>query len=382
MKCWRPQSCLTLQLPEPKRAAAISTETVIARTLAALVLVFLMTPIPRAQAPRPPSVDVSETLACATVSARSNAETLSGEMKLGRDYLVGNGVPRDPAQSAYWYGKAADQGDPYAQNQIGYFYISGTGVQRDPATAVKWFSRAMAGGSEPAKLNLAVMYLKGDGVSTDIGFGISLLHQLGEKGNARAEDYLGSAYFAGYGVPEDRKTAEKWFRKSARGRNPEGEFAMGTLYSVAEDHPHDYSRASKWLRSSAQAGFVPAMGSLGILLANHPELPRKQPGEAVTLLQKAAEAGSWESSVALGVIFSAGRETRQDPFAACRWFAIAVRQAGTAAVESARTNLDKCRETLNPDQLSQTTQAADAWLVQHPQEDLFVLSDGLAVPRM
>lgn len=347
-----------------------------------MVLLFGMTPMPGAQAPRPQSVAASETLASATVSARSKADTVSGEIELGRDYLVGNGVPRDPAQSAYWYGKAADQGDPYAQNQMGYFYISGTGVQRNPATAVKWFSRAMTGGSESAKLNLAVMYLKGDGVSTDIEFGISLLHQLAEKGNARAEDYLGSAYFAGYGVPEDRSTAEKWFRKAARGRNPEGEFAMGTLYSVAEDHPHDYAKAAKWLRNSAQAGFVPAMGSLGILLTNHPELPRKQPGEAVTLLQRAAEAGSWESSVALGVIFSAGRETRLDPFAACRWFAIAVRQAGTAGVESARTNLDKCRETLNPDQLSQTTQAAEDWVVQHPQENLFVLSDGLAVPRM
>lgn len=84
-----------------------------------------------------------------TSTANPLARTIADELRLAGDFLIGRGVAKDPAQSAYWYRKAADQGDPNAQNQLGYLYSWGIGVERDPAEAAKWFMRAAGSGSQP-----------------------------------------------------------------------------------------------------------------------------------------------------------------------------------------------------------------------------------------
>ena len=301
------------------------------------------------------------------------ARTIRQELKMAGDYLVGKGVPRDPAQSAYWFKKAADQGDPGAQNQLGYMYVWGIGVERDNQQAFRWFSRAAGDGSQQAKLNLAVMYMKGLGVSKDFSLGIELLTELAAKKNARAEDYLGVIYLEGYGIPADRAAAEGWFQRAAKDRSPEGEYAMGQLYSVGVGHQHDFPKAAKLLRESARGGYVPAMYMLGVLLIDHPEFARS--GEDVAWLERASEAGTWQSSATLGFLARDGRGVPQNMADAFRWFSIAVRQGGTAAEENLRAHLERCRAALTADQLDRELSAANDWIAQHPHADLFFFDD-------
>ncbi len=303
------------------------------------------------------------------------ARTIQKELQLAGDYLVGKRLPKDPVQSAYWFRKAADQGDPGAQNQLGYMYVWGIGVDRDNAQAFRWFSRAAGDGWQPAKLNLAVMYLKGMGVPRDPAMARQLLLELAEKKNGRAEDYLGVIYLQGDEVQADAAAAEGWFLRSAKDKNPEGEYAVGQMYSVGAGHEHDYGKAAKFLRESARAGYVPAMYTLGILLADHPELSQKGALEDVAWLERAAEAGTWQSSATLGKMARDGRGMSQSMADAFRWFSIAVRQGGTAAEENMRSSLEKCRAALTPDQLDQEMRAANDWVTQHPHADLFVFED-------
>ncbi len=51
-------------------------------------------------------------------------------------------MPKDIAQAQYWYRKAADQGDPYAEASLGILFNFGKGVQRDYAEAFLWYERA------------------------------------------------------------------------------------------------------------------------------------------------------------------------------------------------------------------------------------------------
>lgn len=302
--------------------------------------------------------------------------TIQQELQLGSAYLVGKGVPKDEVQAAYWFRKAADQGDPGAQNQLGYLYTYGIGVARDDAQAFRWFARAAGAGWQPAKLNMAVMYLRGTGVARDPQLGWDLLNELATKGNARAQDYLGVMYMGGsYGIHQDHQVAEEWFSKSAKGKNPEGEYAMGSLYSIVSDHEHDFQKAARLLRQSARAGYVPAMHALGILLVDHPDIAQKPPGEAVAMLLSAAEAGTWQSSLALGVLARDGRGTNQDWGEAFRWFTIASRQGGPEAEASTRANLEKCRTVLASNDQDEQTRAAESWLALHPHTDLFVFHD-------
>lgn len=303
------------------------------------------------------------------------ARTIQQELKLAGDYLVGKGVAKDPVQSAYWFKKAADQGDPGAQNQLGYMYVWGIGVAQDEAQAFRWFSRASGDGLQQAKLNMAVMYIKGLGVPRDPAMGRQLLTELAEKKNGRAEDYLGVMYLEGNAAAADMAAAEQWFLRAAKDKNPEGQFAMGQLYSVSAGHERDFGKAAKFLRESARAGYVPAMYTLGILLRDHPEVGQKGAAEDVTWLERAAEAGTWQSSAALGQMARNGQAEAQNAADAFRWFSIAVRQGGTTAEKNLRANLERCRAVLTPDQQDEELRAANAWVTEHPHADLFVFND-------
>jgi uncharacterized protein len=70
-------------------------------------------------------------------------------------------------RSAKRYRLAAEQGNAFAQTQLGRIYQSGEGVQRDCEEAAKWFSLAADQGSPAARFALGRMYLSGEGVPQD-----------------------------------------------------------------------------------------------------------------------------------------------------------------------------------------------------------------------
>lgn len=306
-----------------------------------------------------------------STTSRAATGHLQEELQLANDYYTGKRGTRDFVQSAYWFKKAADQGDPGAQVEIGYFYLNGIGVKADGAQATRWFQRAAASGSHMGKLNLAVVYLKGMGVPADPRLGISLLNELAKEQDPRGEDYLGLMYSLGVGVEKNLTTAEEWFERAARHHSPEGNYAMGTLYSVVAGHAQDLDRARKYLEQSANAGYIPAKHSLGLLLVNHPALTQT-PGEAVAMLQAAAAAGSWRSSAVLGILFRDGLGVQKDAAIAYSWFKIAQLQDGEEARADVRNDLAAFKVTLSSEEQSKAEEAAAHWMIAHPRPDIFV----------
>lgn len=70
-------------------------------------------------------------------------------------------------ESVRWFRKAADQGLPAAQYNLGASYRAGRGVSQDPAEAVAWFRKAAYQGHARAQHTLARMYASGEGVARD-----------------------------------------------------------------------------------------------------------------------------------------------------------------------------------------------------------------------
>ena len=56
-----------------------------------------------------------------------------------------------------WFRKAAEQGEIYAQYNLGWMYGTGTGVPQDDDEAVKWFRKAAEQGHAEAQLRLDEM---------------------------------------------------------------------------------------------------------------------------------------------------------------------------------------------------------------------------------
>ncbi|HCN10096.1 MAG TPA: hypothetical protein DIT01_19390, partial [Lentisphaeria bacterium] len=51
-------------------------------------------------------------------------------------------VPQDDAEAVKWFRKAAEQGYPQAQYNLGVAYANGEGVPEDDVAAVKWYRKA------------------------------------------------------------------------------------------------------------------------------------------------------------------------------------------------------------------------------------------------
>lgn len=309
------------------------------------------------------------------LKARAENGFLAQEIELAAAYLTGHGVAQDLEAAAYWYQKAAERGSPEAQNQMGYLYETGTGVPANSTRAFHWYQLSAASGFAKAKVNLGVLYVWGTGVPKDEALAAQFFREAAEKGIGVAAAYLGDMYYFGIGMRQDKSAAEKWFATGVKLHDPIAAFDLGVLFSAAEGHSHDLQKAAMLLRESVAAGYVPAMHALGMLLVNNPQLARSA-DEALSLLKTASDAGSWKSSVILGVLDRDGRGVPINPEAAYLHFHVAVLQGGDKASRLLFRDLQRLSAQLTDQQSATLKSQAEAWFEQHHLELEFVYKDG------
>ena len=139
---------------------------------------------------------------------------------LGGLYFDGLGVLQDYAQAAFWYRKAAEQGDLGAQYKLGVLYCYGLGVPQDYAQAAAWFRKAT------------------------------------EQADAVAQDGHGAAAFMliALGVPHDYADAYFWLDLAAAGKLMDAEQVAKCRDIIASDlTPADLSRAQERARKWFEA---------------------------------------------------------------------------------------------------------------------------------
>ena len=76
-------------------------------------------------------------------------------------YDTGDGVPRNEAAAVEWYRRAADQGNPDAQVNLGLMYLNGTGVAKNESAALHCFRMAAEQGHPKAQFNLGALLYNG-----------------------------------------------------------------------------------------------------------------------------------------------------------------------------------------------------------------------------
>jgi TPR repeat protein len=298
--------------------------------------------------------------------------SLEKELKLGMAYLTGDGVVQDKKQAAYWYEKAAKAGDPVAELQMGYLYQSGQGVPLDAGQAVHWYQLAAAGGLTNAKVNLGVAYMCGLGVKKNQELAEKFFEEAATKGNGVAAYYLGNMYYFGTGVSQDKSVARRWFESGVKLHDPQASFSLATFFYSEESGIH---KRAELLREAAKAGYVPAMLSLGHLLVDNPDLS-KSPQEAVTELERSADAGSWRSSVILGIVTRDGKGRPPDPQAAYYHFKVAGLQGGEQADRLVANDLRLLAAKLRADTKSSIDSEAETWSQKHRTALQFVYNGG------
>ena|GEM_PF-3572907 len=149
-------------------------------------------------------------------------------------------------QAAFWYRKAADQGDADAQDALGVLYDDGRGVPQDYAEAAFWYRKAADQGDADAQDALGVLYDDGRGVPQDYAEAALWYRKAAEQGNSSAEFILGYLYLDGHGVPQDATEAAAWFRKAAEQGDAAAQTSLGLMYAKGQGVPRDYAEAYFW----------------------------------------------------------------------------------------------------------------------------------------
>ena len=104
----------------------------------------------------------------------------------------------------------AEQGDEYAQLNLGRLYYNGQGVLQDYAEAAKWYRFAAEQGNAMGQANLGILYNFGEGVLQDYAEAVKWYRLAAEQGNVEAQTNLYGRYLLGEGVPQNFVRAHMW----------------------------------------------------------------------------------------------------------------------------------------------------------------------------
>ena len=147
------------------------------------------------------------------------------------------------------------------------------------------------------------------------------------------------------------------------------------MLSTEQIRGNDLKRATVLLRESADAGLIPAKHQLGLLLVQSPQLATSA-DEAVSLLKEASTAGSWKSSVVLGVLARDGRGMLVNREEAYFHFRVATLQGGETADRMVANDLHALSVVLGVEKAKAVDQEASAWYQSHHLSLDFVYQAG------
>ena len=172
--------------------------------------------------------------------------------------------------------KAAEQGNPNAQLDVGIAYFEGVGVDTDTIEAIKWFRRAADQGLAEAQYLIGWAYKTGiGGMPKDAAEAFSWFQKAANQGLAEAEGALGNAYYFGVGVPQDRADGVRWLARAAKQGIAEAQVGLGMIYSEGnQDVKRDEAEAVRLFQNAAQQGNVNAQAFLAVAFLQGKGVPK------------------------------------------------------------------------------------------------------------
>ena len=188
------------------------------------------------------------------------------QREMGRLYRIGEGVPESAVEAVKWYTKAAEQGDATAQYFLGGMFMDGEGVPKNKQEAVKWYTKAAEQGDAGAMRSLGYLYYYSNGTvlrfsedgvrfysdrADDPEKGLEWYRKAADLGDTTAQFVLGTIFRDGDGVPKDKVSAFNWFTKAAEQGDDSAQGLLGDMYANGEGVPKDVIQAYKWYNLSA-----------------------------------------------------------------------------------------------------------------------------------
>lgn len=209
--------------------------------------------------------DLEVVAAMARIRGLAESGDMVAQFQAGIVYRNGRGVPRDDAEAARWYMKAARQGHPGAQFNLGLMYLAGEGIARSDTEAAQWMRKAAEQGHATAQFNLGAFYTRGQGVDKSASDAERWTRKAAEQGLAPAQVALGDMYDEGRGVPADGVLSAAWYRKAAEQGDATGQFYLAQCFEYGVGGARDPKEARTWYAKAAAQGHREAAAALAAL---------------------------------------------------------------------------------------------------------------------
>ena len=184
---------------------------------------------------------------CLEEARRGNARC---QVVVGNLYRAGRGVPRDPAEAARWYRKAAEQGSDAGQYELGVMHENGLGVVRNPREAVAWYRKAAAQGHARAQNMLGRAYENALAGQPNLVLAADWYRKAAEQNLPIAEYNLGRLYLSGRGVFKDVAKGQALLQKAAEAGEPNAMVQVAEMYARGEGKPRDRDQAARLYREA------------------------------------------------------------------------------------------------------------------------------------
>lgn len=221
--------------------------------------------------------------------------------ELGKSYLAGDGVEGDLPRAFEWLSKSAEQGSPYPMYLVGQMYYLGSGVEREDAQAVKWLHQAALAGITNAQYDMAVLIYQGRGVEKNYGSAMGWMRLAAEAGDPRAENFVGTMYELGQGVEEDLSEAVRWYHAAAKQDFAAAQYNMGRMCLRGRGVRQDDKVAFAWITLAARQGIAAAQNDLGWMYQNGRGV-RKNRVQAIAWYLQSARQGHEQAAQSLAAM--------------------------------------------------------------------------------
>lgn len=171
----------------------------------------------------------------------------AAQYELAKIYLSGRAATKESGEGMRWLLKAAEQGNPKAQLDLGYHYAVD---DKNYVDALKWYLKAGEHFDDPASLiaaeNLGVLYSNGQGVKQDYAEAARWYRKSAERGGARGQFGLGLLYFDGLGVSKDFNEAVKWMGQAAKQQYRLAQYTLTFVYAEGIETKPNAVEAAYW----------------------------------------------------------------------------------------------------------------------------------------
>ena len=311
---------------------------------------------------------------------KATAGDVAAQLAIAKKYDNGDGVPENTEKAAYWFRKAAEQGNADAQNSLGVCYRMGRGVDKDPAEAMKWYRLAAAQGNPSAFFNLGAAYYNGDSAAIDdraayIWFWLAkhagvdrgaeavarMEKELSPEALVRDRLFLAQQLASGaLGKPEPEQAIAIYDDLASQG-NPSALIRLAKIYLDGKVVPKDVARGESYCQRAADLKYSAGLVCLGFLFQTGIHGPDRS-GEAIKLYEQAFELGGDPvAAYSLGVMYAKGTGVRQDLPKAYVWFAV----AASSRLQEASQARDVVSSRLDPKQIKKLGQEAQSKITKY-----------------